>query len=101
MEVEIRRSKYVWGYDTLEFVGDRLDGVVYTRQGPVTAYSRIGWARLRVTIDGRECWARVSVSGPLSADRLRRLAGRFARTVATLAAGRPEGKGPFTVTLAR
>ena len=101
MEVEIRRSKYVWGYDTLELVDDRLEGYVYTTHGAVSAYGTNGLAYLRITIDGHEYRATVDAPGPANRDRLRRLAGRFARTAAKLAAGSPDGKGPYTVTLAR
>jgi len=101
MKVEISRSNRVPVCDTMELVGGRWKGYVNTPHGTVSVYGQANWAYFRLTIDEREYKATVDAPGPANRDRLRRLAGRFARTVATLAAGSPEGNGPYTMTLAR
>jgi len=101
MKIVVRRTKFVGGYNTLELVGGWLEGYVHTTRGAVSVYGQTDWACFRLTIDGREYIATVDAPGPPSAAPLRRLARRFARTVAKLAADSPGDNGPFTVTLAR
>jgi len=101
MEIVVTRTKFVAARSTLAFVGNRWSGHVTTTHGAVWVYVLNGWAYLRLTIDGHEYSARVVAPGPPREDPLCRLAIRFARTVAKLAAGSPDGKGPITMTLAR